>query len=222
MQKIYEVGAIQEDFRQTGKIYPEPDIDKHGKIGQQVAKGQLIPVQIVKEPISTKGPRLSCELALAGRYLVLVPFSKTVNVSKKITSSEERKRLLRLIQSIKPENFGVIVRTVAEGAEVAELDKDLRTLVKNWEDGIAHLPEVEPNGKIIGELNKTSSLLRDLLNESFDNIHVDDKKIYDEARAYIRSISPEQEKIVKLYTGRSKIFEHYGVENKLSQLLAKR
>lgn len=197
------------------KFTLEPDIDKHGKIGQQLTKGQLLPVQIVKEPISTKGPRLSCELSLAGRYLVLVPFSKAVNVSKKVTSNEERKRLLRLIQSIKPENFGVIVRTVAEGAEVADLDRDLRNLVKTWEDGIARLPEVQPNEKIIGELNKTSSLLRDLLNESFDNIHVDDKKIYDEARAYIRNISPEQEKIVKLYTGRVKIFEQFGVEKQI-------
>jgi ribonuclease G len=146
---------------------------------------------------------------------VLVPFSKAVNVSKKITSSDERKRLLRLIQSIKPENFGVIVRTVAEGAEVAELDRDLRNLVKTWDDGIARMPEAQPNDKIIGELNKTSSLLRDLLNESFDNIHVDDKKTYDEARAYIRNISPEQEKIVKFYSGRVKIFEHYGVEKQI-------
>ncbi|HRX00496.1 MAG TPA: ribonuclease E/G, partial [Cyclobacteriaceae bacterium] len=114
----------------------EKDIDKHGKVSQQLSKGQVIPVQVVKEPISTKGPRLSCELSIPGRYLVLVPFSNTVSVSKKITSSEERKRLLRLIQSIKPENFGVIIRTVAEGKEVAELDKDLRNLVKTWDDGI--------------------------------------------------------------------------------------
>ena len=110
------------------KFHSEPEIDKHGKITQQVSKGQLIPVQIVKEPISTKGPRLSCELSLAGRYLVLVPFSNVVSVSRKITSGDERKRLLRLIQSIKPENFGVIIRTVAEGKEVAELDRDLRTM----------------------------------------------------------------------------------------------
>ena len=109
------------------KFNSEPDIDKHGKIIQQLSKNQLIPVQIVKEPISTKGPRLSCELSLAGRYLVLVPFSNAVSVSKKITSSEERKRLLRLIQSIKPEKFGVIIRTVAENKEVAELDRDLPT-----------------------------------------------------------------------------------------------
>ncbi|MFZ2906722.1 MAG: Rne/Rng family ribonuclease [Cyclobacteriaceae bacterium] len=215
LNKFTKLTRSKKIYGKLEKFTLESDIDKHGKIGQQLTKGQVLPVQIVKEPISTKGPRLSCELSLAGRYLVLVPFSKAVNVSKKITSNDERKRLLRLIQSIKPENFGVIVRTVAEGAEVADLDKDLRNLVKTWEEGIARLPEAQPNEKLIGELNKTSSLLRDLLNESFDNIHIDDKKIYDEARAYIRNISPEQEKIVKFYNGRAKIFEHYGVEKQI-------
>ena len=197
------------------KFNSEPDIDKHGKIIQQLTKNQLIPVQIVKEPISTKGPRLSCELSLAGRYLVLVPFSNAVSVSKKITSGEERKRLLRLIQSIKPEKFGVIIRTVAENKEVAELDRDLRNLVKTWEEGMTRLPNAQPRDKVIGELDKTSSLLRDLLNESFDNVHVDDKKMYDEVKAYIRTIAPDKEKIVKLYTGKAKIFEHYGIEKHL-------
>ena len=215
LQKFTKLVRAKKIFGKLEKFTLEPDIDKHGKISQQLTKGQLLPVQIVKEPISTKGPRLSCELSLAGRYLVLVPFSNTVNVSKKITSSDERKRLLRLIQSIKPENFGVIVRTVAEGVEVADLDRDLRNLVKTWEEGIARLPNAQPNDKLIGELNKTSSLVRDLLNESFDNIHVDDKKIYEEIRTYIRTISPEQEKIVKLYTGRVKIFEHYGIEKQI-------
>ncbi len=197
------------------KFNSEPDIDKHGKIVQQLSKNQLIPVQIVKEPISTKGPRLSCELSLAGRYLVLVPFSNAVSVSKKITSSEERKRLLRLIQSIKPEKFGVIIRTVAENKEVAELDRDLRNLVKTWEEGMTRLPIANPRDKIIGELDKTSSLLRDLLNESFDNVHVDDKKMYDEVKAYIKTIAPDKEKIVKLYNGKAKIFEHYGIERQI-------
>lgn len=197
------------------KFNSEPDIDKHGKIVQQLTKNQVIPVQIVKEPISTKGPRLSCELSLAGRYLVLVPFSNAVSVSKKITSSDERKRLLRLIQSIKPEKFGVIIRTVAENKEVAELDRDLRNLVKTWEEGMARLVTAQPRDKIIGELDKTSSLLRDLLNESFDNVHVDDKKMYDEVKVYIKTIAPEKEKILKLYNGKAKIFEHYGIEKQI-------
>jgi len=197
------------------KFKTEQDIDKHGKITQQLSKGQLIPVQIVKEPISTKGPRLSCELSLAGRYLVLVPFSNAVSVSKKITSSEERKRLLRLIQSIKPENFGVIIRTVAEGKEVAELDRDLRSMVKTWEEGMTRMVTANPRDKVIGELSKTSSLLRDMLNESFDNVHVDDKKIFEDVKTYVKTIAPDKEKIVKLYSGKAKIFEHYGIERQI-------
>lgn len=197
------------------RFQAEKDIDKHGKITQQLSKGQLIPVQVVKEPISTKGPRLSAELALAGRYLVLVPFSTSVSVSKKISSSEERKRLQRIIQSIKPAGFGVIIRTVAESKETAELDKDLRNLVKTWEEGMDRMVAANGRDKIIGELSKTSSILRDLLNESFDNIHVDDKKIFEEVKTFIRNIAPEKEKIVKLYTGKAKIFEHYGIEKQL-------
>ncbi|HEY5689933.1 MAG TPA: Rne/Rng family ribonuclease [Cyclobacteriaceae bacterium] len=197
------------------KFRLEKDIDKHGKISQQLSKGQVIPVQVVKEPISTKGPRLSCELSIPGRYLVLVPFSNTVSVSKKITSSEERKRLLRLIQSIKPENFGVIIRTVAESKEVAELDKDLRNLTKTWEDGIKRMVDANPRDKIIGEISKTSSILRDVLNESFDNIVIDDKKIFEDTKAYIKTFAPEKEKIVKLHTGKTKIFEQYNVEKQI-------
>ncbi|MFY8037286.1 MAG: ribonuclease E/G, partial [Cyclobacteriaceae bacterium] len=143
------------------------------------------------------------------------PFSSGVSISKRIASSEERKRLQRLIQSIKPENFGVIIRTVAEGKEVAELDKDMRSLVKMWEDGIARMVDGNPRDKVIGELSKTSSILRDVLNESFDNVMVDDKKIYDEVKTYIHNIAPDKEKIVKLYTGKAKIFEHFGVEKQI-------
>lgn len=197
------------------KFKAEKDIDKHGKITQQLSKGLLLPVQVVKEPISTKGPRLSSELSIAGRYLVLVPFSNTVSVSKKISSSEERKRLQRIIQSIKPEGFGVIIRTVAEGKETAELDRDLRNLVKMWDEGMTRMVTANGRDKLIGEISKTSSLLRDLLNESFDNVHVDDKKIFEEVKGYIHTIAPEKEKIVKLYTGKAKIFEHYGIEKQI-------
>lgn len=197
------------------KFRLEPEIDKHGKINQVLSRNQKILVQVAKEPISTKGPRLSCELSIAGRYLVLVPFSEAVNVSKKITNSDERKRLLRLVTSIKPDNFGVIIRTVAQGKEVAELDNDLRSLTKLWHDGIKKLKTANPREKIIGEMSRTSSLLRDVLNESFDSIVVDDKKIYEEVKSYIKSIAPEKEKIVKEYNGRSKIFENFGIEKQI-------
>ncbi|MFC4870210.1 Rne/Rng family ribonuclease [Negadavirga shengliensis] len=195
-----------------------PEIDKLGKISQVLSKNNQVLVQVVKEPISTKGPRLSCELSLAGRYLVLVPFSDTVNVSKKIRSAEERKRLSRLITSIKPANFGVIIRTVAEGQSVTELDKDLRNLMESWEEGMRKLAKAKVKDKVIGEMSLASSIIRDLLNESFDAITVEDEEIYNQMRSYIRSIAPEKEKIVKLYNGKAKLFESFGIEKQIKSL----
>jgi len=197
----------------------EAEIEKVGKIDKILTKTNQVLVQVVKEPISTKGPRLSCELSLPGRYLVLVPFSDTVNVSKKIRSNEERKRLLRLINSIKPANFGVIIRTVAEGQSVTELDKDLRSLLANWEEGMSKLLKAKSRDKIIGEMSMASSLVRDLLNESFDAITVEEESTYDQIRSYIRSIAPEKEKIVKLYNGKVKLFESFGIEKQIKSLI---
>ncbi|MFA0961842.1 ribonuclease E/G [Roseivirga sp. BDSF3-8] len=196
----------------------EPDINKLGKINQVLSRNQQVLVQVVKEPISTKGPRLSSEISIAGRYVILVPFSDSISVSKKITDSQERKRLQRLMTSIKPEGFGLIIRTVAEGKEVAVLDKDLRNLVQIWNKGIKKLATAKSKDKVIGEMNRASSMLRDMLNESFDTIISDDKKTHDEVKTFIRSIAPEKEKIVKLYNGKAKIFENYGIEKQLKAL----
>lgn len=199
----------------------ETDIEKDGKIANVIQKNQQILVQIVKEPISSKGPRLSCELSLAGRYIVLVPFSNSVSVSKKIMDREERNRLQRLLTSIKPDNFGIIIRTVAEGKEVAELDKDLKNLMKSWEDGFNALKIAKPQDKIIGELGKTSSILRDMLNASFDSIQVDNPDTYEEIKSFIKTISPDKEKIVKLHNGKLKLFEVSGIERQLKTLFGK-
>lgn len=196
----------------------EPEIDKVGKISNALSKNNQILVQVVKEPISSKGPRLSCELSLPGRYLVLVPFSDAVNVSKKIRSSDERKRLLRLINSIKPANFGVIIRTVADGQSVTELDRDLRNLTETWEEGMKKLHKARSRDKIIGEMSMASSLVRDLLNESFDGITVEEESTYDQIKTYIRTIAPEKEKIVKLYNGKAKLFESFGIEKQIKSL----
>ncbi|MEL6557113.1 MAG: ribonuclease E/G, partial [Bacteroidota bacterium] len=201
-----------------GKFRNEADINKLGKINQVLTKNQKILVQVVKEPISTKGPRLSCELSIAGRYLVLVPFSSVVSVSKKITDSNERKRLHRLVSSIKPENFGVIIRTVASNKDVKELDKDLRNLVDIWDEGIKTLKKAKPRDKVIGEMNRANYILRDVLNESFDNIIVDDKSIHSEIKNFIQSIAPDKEKLLKLHTSKAKIFERYGIEKQLKTL----
>ena len=193
----------------------EPDINKLGKMNQVLSKGQKILVQVVKEPISTKGPRLSCELSLAGRYLIMVPFSNAVSISKKITDSAERKRLSRLISSIKPEGFGVIIRTVAQGKDVKELDTDLRNLVEKWDNGMKALQTAKPRDKVIGEMNRANSILRDVLNETFDSILVDDKSLHQEIKSFIKGIAPDKEKIVKLYSGKAKIFEAFGVEKQV-------
>ncbi|WP_234736584.1 Rne/Rng family ribonuclease [Tellurirhabdus bombi] len=199
----------------------EPEIEKHGKIDKVLAKNAPILVQVVKEPISTKGPRLSCDISIAGRYLVLVPFASSVNISKKITDKTERTRLLRLMSSIKPQNFGVIVRTVAQGKSVEELDRDLTNSLEKWEKGIATLRDAKPRDRVIGEMNRASSILRDMLNESFDSIVVDTREMFDEIRTYIQEIAPDKEKIVKLHNGKTKVFEHLGLEKQIKSLFGR-
>ena len=194
------------------------EINKFGKINEVLTKGDELMIQIVKEPISTKGPRVTTELSMAGRYLILVSFSDAINVSKKISNREERFRLINLIKSIRPKNFGVIVRTVAEKKSVSELDKDLKVLTKSWEEGMKLLKKTKVGEKIIGEDNKATSLLRDILNSSFDNIVVDDKELFKEIKAYVKKFEPKKEKIVKYYSSPAPMFEVYGIEKQLQEL----
>ena len=175
-----------------------PDLDKDGTVSNTLKVGQEVVVQIVKEPISTKGPRLTSEISFAGRYLVLIPFNDKVSVSQKIKSSEERARLKQLLMSIKPKNFGVIVRTVAEGKRVAELDGELRVLVKHWEDAMAKVQKATKYPTLIyEETSRAVGLLRDLFNPSFENIHVNDEAVYNEIKDYVSLIAPDRANIVK-------------------------
>ncbi len=203
------------------KFKCEPDIDKSGKISSLLNVGDLIPVQIAKEPISTKGPRISTEISFAGRYLVLVPFSNRISVSQKIRSGEERNRLKRLIQSIKPNNYGVIIRTVAENKKVADLDADLKSLIEKWERCISEIKKKTSIGRMVSEMDQTSVMLRDLLNESFNNIHVDDDSLFEEIRSYILTIAPQKADIVKLYKGKEPVFEAFGVDKQIKGLFGK-
>lgn len=203
------------------KFKNEPEIVKTGKITDVLGGKPNILVQILKEPISSKGPRLSCEISLPGRFIVLTPFNDIVAVSKKIHSSEERKRLQKIVEAIKSPNFGVIVRTAAEGKKTAELHEDLTTLVETWKNIQANLRSAQPPQKILSEQAKTTSILRDLLNESFNRIVINDKNIYSDTRAYIQKIAPEKQDIVTYYHNGAPIFDHYGITRQVKASFGK-
>jgi ribonuclease G len=216
LQKFIKMGlASKLSTPSLAEFKLEPEIKKDGKIGDVLQSNQSILIQIAKEPISTKGPRISSELSLAGRYIVLVPFSDKVSVSQKIKDGEERNRLKRLIHSIKPKGFGIIIRTVAANKKVAELDQDMNELIGRWNQLVENLPTAQPKQKVLGEIKRTSALLRDVLNDSFSSIAIDDQTIYNEVRTYIAQIAPDKEKIVKHYKGKESIFEHFGVDKQI-------
>ncbi|HZY24664.1 MAG TPA: ribonuclease E/G, partial [Bacteroidales bacterium] len=223
-QHKYYQNALQKQGKvpPVHKFKPEPDIDKDGKITDVLVSGQTVIVQITKEPISTKGPRLASEISIAGRNLVLMPYSDKVSISSKIESIEEKNRLKALVQSIKPRNYGVIVRTVAEGKKVAQLDAELRELVQKWESAFLSVKkEVKSPKLFIGEMNRTSTILRDMLNVTFNSIHINEPALAEDIRMYIREIAPEKEKIVKLYKGTLPIFDHFGINKQIKGLFGK-
>jgi ribonuclease G len=219
LAKQVRSGGYQSKLLDNFKL--EGDINKGGKISDVLSKNQLIPVQIAKEPISTKGPRLSADLSIAGRYVVLVPFSEVISISKKIKSNTERNRLRKIIESIKPKHFGVIIRTVSEGKGVAEMQKDLLDLISKWEAFVTRLPAIEPSKKVLGEIGRTSTILRDLLNADFHSISVNDNAMYDEVRSYIHEISPELENIVRLHKHKDPLFEHHGIDKQIKSAFGK-
>lgn len=198
------------------KDFPiEPDIDKDGSVTDVLKAQQPILVQIVKEPISTKGPRISSELSIAGRYLVLVPFSDRISISQKIEDKEEKERLRRLLTSIKPKGFGVIVRTVAEGKKVAELDKDLQNLYNRWISMCRKIQKDVFPSKVLSEMNRAGAILRDMFNDSFTGIYVDDESLYDQIQKYLSEIAPTKANIVKWYQSSVPIFEKFNIERQI-------
>ena len=198
-----------------------PILEKEGRIENVLTPGQMIMVQIVKEPISTKGSRLTAEISLAGRNIVLLPFAEKVSVSQKISSKEEKRRLETLVKSILPKNYGAIIRTAAEGKKAAILDAELKSLIEKWENSWKTLAQSKKTQLLFTEYSKTTTILRDLLNDSFSNIYVDDETVYEEIRKYISLISPEQEKIVKLYKEKGNIFDWFEVTRQIKSSFGK-
>lgn len=196
-------------------------IHKSGKITQVFRKKQPVLVQVLKEPISTKGPRLSCEITIPGRNLVLSPFNDVIAISKKISNSDEKKRLQLLIESIKPKNFGVIVRTAAEGKKVIDLHEELNHLMEKWGSVRSQLVHSKPPVKILSELDKTTSILRDMLTDDFNRIVIDDKDLYDNVKGYLNSVAPQRAKILSYYRGRTPVFDKYGITGQIKTSFGK-
>jgi len=204
-----------------GKFGNEPEILKTGKIGEVLGGKPNVLVQILKEPIAAKGPRLSCEISLPGRFVVVTPFNDIVAVSRKIHSGDERRRLQKIVEAIKPKNFGVIVRTAAEGKNTAELHEDLNNLVLMWKQIQQNLKNATAPAKILGEQNKTTSILRDLLNADFNRIVVNDKNIFNDTRTYIQKIAPEKADIVGYYQNGAAIFDSFGITKQVKAAFGK-
>ncbi len=211
--------------RDLGKLYSDtkigPALAKEGRIGDHLKPGQMIIAQIVKEPISTKGSRLTAEISLAGRNIVLLPFADKVSVSQKISSREEKKRLETLVRSILPRNYGAIIRTAAEDKNAAVLVAELRSLIEKWEASWKKIAASKGIKLLFTEYDRTTATIRDLLNDTFSNVYVNDSKIYDEVRRYVSLISPEQEKIVKLYEGKEPLFDHFEVTRQIKSSFGK-
>jgi ribonuclease G len=209
----------QTDYLQSLDLLP--DINKNGKMEEVLKPNQEILVQVVKEPISTKGPRLSSEISLPGQYVVLVPFGKVVSVSKKIRSSEERRRLKAVAEGLCPPNFGMIVRTAATGKDLEGLRKDIEDIQDRWKRMTLALPGARPPAKVLSEHARATSILRDMLSHGFDAIHTDDPRSHQEIEEYLREHQPEMLRGLKLYKGKVPLFHFMGIEKQIKASFGK-
>ncbi len=203
------------------KMTLQPDIDKHGIISDLLAPGDELLVQIVKEPISSKGPRLTTEITLTGRYMVLIPFCDKISISQKIKSTEEKVRLRNLFESIRPKNFGVIIRTSAEGKRVSELYHELKTLVGYWEQSIAKAQKATAPALVFEEESRIVGVLRDIFNPSFEDVHINDPEVFKQISDYVSLIAPDRKEIVKLYDRPEPIFDHFNITKQIKSSFGK-
>lgn len=221
LHKLTEKLAEGKKTSKFETIKLDPAIGKTGKIGTQIATGQPIVVQIAKEAISTKGPRLTSDISLAGRHVVLIPFSNKINISQKIKSNEERRRLKKIVGEVLPKNYGVIIRTAAIGKTDQDIQSDITLLVERWESVLDKVRTQQAPSLLLNEMNRATTIIRDLLNGSFSSIVVDDKSLCKEIKDYIKVIAPEKEGIVRLYRGKTPIFDNYDISKQIQGLFSK-
>ncbi len=192
------------------------------KIEDLLQKGQEIIIQIIKEPIGTKGPKVSARISLPGRYLVLMPGLDHVGVSRKIADRDERHRLRKILVDLKPKGHGLICRTVGEGKGEKEFRQDVSYLADLWTQ-IEQAAATNPSPVVLHrEMEMTTGLIRDLFTEDIDRVVIDSEEAYKEILAYLRSFSPDLKNRVKLYKGDGPIFDEYGIEAEIAKTLERK
>jgi len=219
LTKIVTQGGLKDSNLDQFEL--EEEINKSGKISEVLKKGDELLVQIFKEPIASKGPRITCDLSFAGRFSVLMPFAKKTSISKKISDLNHKKRLKQMLDKLKPKNFGVIIRTVAEEAGIEEIEADLNNLISQWDKLIKNARNAQPIKKVLGEISRTEALLRDLLNDEFSSIHINDEEYAAKIKSYISNIAPGKESLVRYYNSKVPIFQHFGIDKQIKSAFGK-
>jgi ribonuclease G len=188
----------------------------------QLEKGQEIIVQITKEPVGRKGVRVTSEVSLAGRFLVLLPFDGKIGISRKISNFKEKRRLRKIVQTILPEGFGVIIRTVAEGKEEASIKQDLEDLITTWREVETTVKAEKAPALLYKDMATTSSVIRDLFSNDVTRVVVDSRKLYKDIRAYIKYTSPAVMDKIELHKERAPIFDVHGIEKEIEATLSRK
>jgi|TARA_B110000196_G_scaffold306001_1_gene304166 ribonuclease G len=188
-------------------------------INVDLKSGQDIYVQVIKEAFAGKGPRVTTEIALPGRLLVLVPNAKYIGISKKIWDKYERRRLKKIVSSLKDKEMGVIVRTVAEGKSEESLKNDFSMLLDNWEKLESKSKRSKGTTLIYEDLETASSVIRDLFTPDISKILIDSKKMYRKLQSYVEEVSPNMANRLEHYKEKQPLFESMGFESELDKLL---
>ncbi len=196
--------------------------EKQNWAGKILRPGQKLMVQIVKEPIGSKGPRISTDITVAGRFLVLIPMGEYIAVSRKINNHKERRRLKSVVGSMVPDGFGVIIRTVAKGKDEEAIEDDMRDVLKKWEGILERLENAKPPALLYKDLDMTESLVRDLFAKQYDRVLVDDQEMYKKIKSYVSQVAPQMIPNVELYKGREHIFDFMKIAKDVDSIFSPR
>lgn len=188
----------------------------------QLTKGQEVIVQVTKEPVGNKGVRVTTEVSLPGRFLVLLPFDNKIGASKKITNFREKRRLRRIVRGILPENFGAIIRTVAQEEDETSLRQDLEELIETWREIEKMVKTEKAPALLYKDMSTTSHVIRDLFSENVTRLVVDSKRLYKEIRTYVKWVSPSLVERIEFYKDKEPIFDVYGIEKEIATSLSRK